>query len=147
MACRTPAENVVDSPNTVLINKKIVELKKKILLAGSPCCFLFFFLILYFPFTNIFPEGQKKAYIGEWSQKEKQNSDNITELKKEIKELTSKVTCLNNIVTRKLSNDPQEVIRKISYPPGAKSAEDAVKIYDLKVNKNLFFCNLSHHSQ
>lgn len=55
-------------------------------------------------------------------------------MKKEIKDLTGKITYLNNKVSRTL-NDPQEVVRKISYPPGAKSAEDAVKICDLKVIK------------
>ena len=36
MACRTPAEGAAENtPNTILINKKIVELKKKIVLAGK----------------------------------------------------------------------------------------------------------------
>lgn len=35
MACRTPAENAADTPASVLITKRIVELKKKLLLAGK----------------------------------------------------------------------------------------------------------------
>lgn len=35
MACRTPGEIATDTPNTIQINKKIVELKKKIVLAGE----------------------------------------------------------------------------------------------------------------
>lgn len=35
MACRTPAEITNDTPNSIQINKKIVELKKKIVLAGE----------------------------------------------------------------------------------------------------------------
>ncbi|KAG4068721.1 hypothetical protein HA402_002412 [Bradysia odoriphaga] len=108
MASKTP-ENGNDQ-GSAQINKKILELKKKLLLA----------------------EGQKKAYIGEWTQREKQNSDLVTELKKDIKELTGKLTYLNNANSRKSVENPQEVVRKIPYPPGAKTAEEAVQIVDLK---------------
>lgn len=78
-------------------------------------------------------EARKKAYIGEWTDKEKQNSDTIAELKKSIKELTGKLTFLNNIDSKKLCKEPQEVVRRISYPPGAKTAEEANQIYDLQL--------------
>lgn len=83
--------------------------------------------------TYKFTEGQKKAYIGEWTQRDKQNSDLVTELKKDIKDLTGKLTYLNNVNSRKNVDNPQEVIRKIPYPPGAKTSEEAVQIVDLKV--------------
>lgn len=89
----------------------------------------------------VYSEGQKKAYIGEWTQLVKQNVDIVSDLKKEIKDLTGKVTCLGHIDTHiKVTNkEPQEVLHKTSYPPGAKSAEDAVRICDLKVINEL--CN------
>lgn len=59
----------------------------------------------------------------------------MTELKKDIRELTGKLTYLNNINSRKSVENPQEVVRKIPYPPGAKTAEEAVQIVDLKVRK------------
>lgn len=127
MASKTP-ENGNDQ-GSIQITKKIVELKKKLLLAGT------YFSI----FVNVnkikykFTEGQKKAYIGEWTLRDKTNSDLVTELKKDIKDLTGKLTYLNNINSRKNVENPQEVIRKIPYPPGAKTAEEAVQIIDLKV--------------
>lgn len=52
--------------------------------------------------------------------------------------MTGKVTYLNNVNSRKNAENPQEVIRKIPYPPGAKTAKEAVQIIDLKVKDNLF---------
>lgn len=78
-------------------------------------------------------EGQKKAYVGEWTQRIKQNSDAVTELKKEIKELTGKLSYLNNVDIRPCAKDPPPVTRRMVYPPGAKTAEQAVHITDLKV--------------
>lgn len=93
-------------------------------------------------------EGQKKAYVGDWVQREKQISDTLTELKKDIKQLTDQITQLNNeswcrrpnTTSKKSpktqSSDPAKICAKqlpVEYPIGARSAEEAVRIYDAKV--------------
>lgn len=95
--------------NMVAINKNIVELKKKILLA----------------------EGQRKAYRGEWEEEQKVNSEKIADLKKNIKELTVKLKYLKTKNAQKPQN--HETIKKLDLPPGAKNAEEAVHVLDLKV--------------
>lgn len=54
-------------------------------------------------------------------------------MKKDIKELTSRLTYYNNIANGKCPKESFEAIRKVPYPPGAETAEQALKIYDLKV--------------
>lgn len=54
-------------------------------------------------------------------------------MKKDIKELTSRLTFYNNVTNGKCPKESFEAIRKVPYPPGAETAEQALQIYDLKV--------------
>lgn len=50
-----------------------------------------------------------------------------------MKVLTNRLTYFNNIGDRKTAKESVEVCRKVPYPPGAKSAEEALQIYDLAI--------------
>lgn len=78
----------------------------------------------------------KKASTEEWDQQEKKNRDSIVDLKKNIKILTNRLTYFNNIGERKVVKESVEVCRKVPYPQGARSADEALQIYDLS-NTNL----------
>lgn len=78
-------------------------------------------------------EGQKRAQAEEWEQREQKTNEIIAELKKDIKELTSRLTYYNNIANGKCPKESFEAIRKVVYPPGAETATQALQIYDLKV--------------
>lgn len=78
-------------------------------------------------------EGQKKATIEEWEGKEKKCLDLIADLKKEIKELTSRLHNYINVTDGKYSEDPCEAIRTVNYPIGAHTASKALEIYDLQI--------------
>lgn len=52
-------------------------------------------------------------------------------MKKNVKILTNRLTYFNNIGDRKTAKESVEVCRKVPYPPGARSAENALQIYDL----------------
>lgn len=54
-------------------------------------------------------------------------------MKKDVKELTSRLTYYNNVANGKSPKESFETIRKVLYPPGAETAEQALQIYDLKV--------------
>lgn len=54
-------------------------------------------------------------------------------MKKDVKELTARLTYYNNIANGKRPKDSFEAIRKVPYPPGAESAHQALEIIDLKV--------------
>lgn len=69
----------------------------------------------------------------EWEQKERKTCETIAELKKDIKELTARLTYYNNIAHGKKPKESFEALRKVTYPPGAETAEQALQIYDLKV--------------
>lgn len=98
--------------------KKIGELKKKILLA----------------------EGQQKAYQEEGDEERKLNSETIADLKKTIKDLSSKLRFLNRPSARNFQPTaapppgtmPTEVVHKVDLPPGAFSVADAVQLLDWK---------------
>lgn len=108
----SPSNKKPSEASIIAMNKKIVELKKKIQLA----------------------EGQKKAYTEEWKEEQKNNAERISDLKKNIKEITCKLTSLNNPGNKKLlQKQPQDFIKRLPLPPGAKNVDEAVHILDLKV--------------
>lgn len=57
----------------------------------------------------------------------------ISDLKKEIKELTSRLINYINVSDGKYSEDPCEAIRTVNYPIGAETAQKALEIYDLQI--------------
>lgn len=75
----------------------------------------------------------KKATSEEWEQQEKTNQDTIAEYKKSVKLLTNRLTYFSNVGDRKAAKESVEICRKVAYPPGAKSAEQAYDIYDLAI--------------
>lgn len=122
--------------NSLLNNtRRIAELKKKSVLA----------------------EGQKKAYTGDWTQRDKQTSDVLSELKKDIKRLTTQLVQLNNrpsiaalaasatratTVAQQTADDAATAAASVAaktantvavpYPAGARTADEAVHVYDLQ---------------
>ncbi|XP_055585634.1 outer dynein arm-docking complex subunit 3 [Uranotaenia lowii] len=108
MATPKPILNV---ENLALTNKKIAELKKKVMLA----------------------EGQKKAYTEEWADSKKSQNEKINELKKEVRDLTNKLSYIYNPNSAKAQKNVQEIKRRVSLPPGAKTVQEALKIIDLKI--------------
>lgn len=78
-------------------------------------------------------EGQKKATLEEWDGKEKKSLDIITDLKKEIKDLTTRLINYINVSDGKYSEESCEAIRTVNYPVGADSARKALEIYDLQI--------------
>lgn len=59
--------------------------------------------------------------------------DTIADLKKEIKELGSRLLNYINVADGKYSEDPCEAIRTVNYPVGAETADKALEIYDLQI--------------
>ncbi|XP_063706410.1 outer dynein arm-docking complex subunit 3 [Culicoides brevitarsis] len=105
-----PKEKI--DPNRIIeLNKKIAELKKKIQLA----------------------EGQQKAHTEEWETQKKTYTEKISELKKDIKDLTGKLEYVHNPSKKTAPKKKSAVPRKIQLPVGAKSAEQGVQILDLKI--------------
>ncbi|CAD7091000.1 unnamed protein product [Hermetia illucens] len=102
---------MAEADKAVKSNKNIADLKKNILLA----------------------EGQKKANVEEWEKLRRTNAETIATLKKDIKELREKIAILKNPTTQKYIKQPQEVARKIQYPLGMKTPEEAIDIMDLKI--------------
>ncbi|XP_061518998.1 outer dynein arm-docking complex subunit 3 [Anopheles gambiae] len=102
---------ILNAENLALTNKRIGELKKKVMLA----------------------EGQKKAYTEEWNDKKKAQNDRMAELRKEVRDLTNKLSYLHNPTSAKAQKNVQEIKRRVPLPPGAKSVADALRIVDLKV--------------
>ncbi|XP_068150097.1 outer dynein arm-docking complex subunit 3 [Drosophila tropicalis] len=118
------------------LNKQINEIKKRILLA----------------------EGQKTANAAEWQKQNRINCDTITTLKKDIKELTVKVSRLRNplqrpVVIKEPSSEPRRtqsatptiIVGKATYPVGAKNAEDAIFLTDLKITEGRKQMDLMRH--
>lgn len=58
-------------------------------------------------------ESQRKATHEEWNGKEKKSVDTITDLKKDIKELTSRLINHINVTDGKYSEDPCAAIRTV----------------------------------
>lgn len=87
----------------------------------------------HFTQTHTHTDGLKKASTEEWEHQEKNNQDNITELKKSVKLLTNRLTYFNNVGDRKAAKESVEVCRKVPYPPGARTAKQAHDIYDLAI--------------
>jgi coiled-coil domain-containing protein 151 len=54
-------------------------------------------------------------------------------MKQEVKELTAKLTLLHNPTSKKDQKIVQDWTPKMKMPPGAKTAQDAVEIIDLKL--------------
>ncbi|XP_031621682.1 coiled-coil domain-containing protein 151 [Contarinia nasturtii] len=109
-AVSKPFETNGDSKE-VILGKKIVELKKRLVLS----------------------EGQKKATHEEWDGKEKKSVDTITELKKHIRELTTRLINHINVTDGKYSDDPCAAIRTVTYPIGVDSAHKALEVYDIQI--------------
>lgn len=65
--------------------------------------------------------------------KEKKDIETISELKKEIKDLTSRLINRIQGSEGKYSNDESQTIRSIKYPPGADTAQKAMEIHDLQI--------------
>lgn len=82
---------------------------------------------------NQFTEGQKKATSEEWIGKEKKSVETLTELKKDIKNLTGRLISRINVTDGKYSNEVCEAIRTVNYPQGAGDAQKALEIYDLRI--------------
>lgn len=78
-------------------------------------------------------EGQRKAIFEEWDGREKKSAEAITDLKKEIKELTASLISYINVTDGKYSDESCEAIRTVNYPIGANSAAKAHEIYDLQI--------------
>ncbi|KAL1395705.1 hypothetical protein pipiens_011055 [Culex pipiens pipiens] len=102
---------ILNAEGLTLTNKKIAELKKKVQLA----------------------EGQKKAYTEEWADTKKAQNEKISELKKEVRELTNKLSYLHNPNSAKAQRNVQEIKRRVQLPPGAKTVQDGLNIVDLKI--------------
>ncbi|EDS39466.1 conserved hypothetical protein [Culex quinquefasciatus] len=108
MSAPKPLLNV---ESLALTNKKIAELKKKVQLA----------------------EGQKKAYTEEYADSKKIQCEKIAELKKQVRELTNKLSYLHNPNSAKTQRNVQEIKRRVQLPPGAKTVQDALTVVDLKI--------------
>lgn len=117
----------------VSVNKKIAELKKKIILAGNFYKKPFSDLNFWYGIWLWWTEGQRKAVYEEWEHIEKKSNDSIAELKKEIKELTSRLISYINIADGKYSSEVCEATRTVNYPNGADTAQKALEIYDLSL--------------
>ncbi|XP_058816922.1 outer dynein arm-docking complex subunit 3 [Topomyia yanbarensis] len=102
---------ILNVESLALTNKKIGELKKKVTLA----------------------EGQKKAYTEEWADAKKVQNDKVTELKKDVRDLTNKLSYLHNPNSLKAQKNLQEIKRRTQLPPGAKTIQEAVQVLDLKI--------------
>lgn len=124
-----------ESPDSkeIALGKKISELKKRLILAGMSflSSFAIFREFISFSFPN--QEGQKKANFEEWDGREKKSAETITDLKKEIKELTVSLISYINVTDGKYSDESCEAIRTVNYPIGADSAAKALEIYDLQI--------------
>lgn len=103
MACRTSADAITSSDPqsgtgggaaSALFNntRRIGELKKKLILA----------------------EGQRKAYTGDWTQRDKQTADAIADLKKDIKRLTGQLVQQNNANRSRASRPATSVAATIT---------------------------------
>lgn len=140
------------------ISTKIAELKKRITLAGErfvrrKCVFrtiassflasfrnfsLFRHRFRYWFRRAIFlrecTEGQKKATVEVWTEKERKATDTVADLRKTIKELSGKLMCHINASDGKHSaNADADMCRTVTYPYGADSAQKCFDIYDLQV--------------
>ncbi|CRK98896.1 CLUMA_CG012116, isoform A [Clunio marinus] len=97
------------------LNKKIVEIKRKIVLK----------------------EGQKKANVEEWDVDKKHFTEKINDFKKEIKILTSKLKFLHNPTKQNQKQVQQDSTlqqqKKIPLPKGAKNYDEGVHIIDLQI--------------
>ncbi|XP_034655931.1 uncharacterized protein LOC117893423 [Drosophila subobscura] len=118
------------------LNRQINEIKKRILLA----------------------EGQKTANAAEWQKQNRINCDTIGTLKKELKELTVKASRLRNplqrpVVIKESSSEPRRaqsctptlIVGKATYPVGARNADDALFLTDLKITENRKQMDLLRH--
>ncbi|XP_034111206.1 myosin-9 [Drosophila albomicans] len=126
----------MESDKLTELNRQINEIKKRILLA----------------------EGQKTANAAEWQKQNRINCDSIGTLKKDIKELTLKVSRLRNplqrpVVIKEPSSEsrkkqgatPTIIVGKATYPIGAKNAEDAIFLTDLKLTESRKQTDLVRH--
>lgn len=140
------------------ISTKIAELKKRITLAGEPFSdgnayfapyryhfWLFLGISQFFAVVSailfrraIFlrgcTEGQKKATVEVWSEKERKATDSVADLRRTIKELSGKLMSHINASDGKHSaNADAKMCRTVTYPYGADSAQKCFDIYDLQV--------------
>lgn len=123
---------LLNTEGLALTNKKIAELKKKVQLAGKYCWNLRVCLTIQVQFC-LRAEGQKKAYTEEWADSKKTQSEKISDLKKEVRELTNKLSYLHNPNSAKAQKNVQEIKRRIQLPPGAKTVHEALQVVDLKI--------------
>ncbi|XP_055837664.1 A-kinase anchor protein 9 isoform X2 [Episyrphus balteatus] len=107
------------------LHQKIAEIKKRILLT----------------------EGQKTANAAEWQKQSRINSETLSTLKKENKDLTSQMVMLKNPINRPMGKDLdiEPGGGKPLYPVGAKSPEEAVFLMDLKITENRKQLDLLRH--
>lgn len=112
MACRTsadaaaaigsgdPQSGAAGAASTLLNNtRRIAELKKKLVLA----------------------EGQRKAYTGDWTQRDKQTADTLGDLKKDIKRLTGQLVQLNNANRGRSTRPPATIVTASASSQRARS--------------------------
>lgn len=88
-------------------------------------------------------DGQRKATSEEWEKQKTNNYALIVTTKRQIKELTSKLTGLQSGG----SYSPAETsytISRVKYPVGAHSPQDAIRIIDMKVIDNRKNLDLLH---
>ncbi|XP_022221002.2 shootin-1 isoform X2 [Drosophila obscura] len=129
-------DSAMESDKLNELNRQINEIKKRILLA----------------------EGQKTANAAEWQKQNRINCDTIGTLKKELKELTVKASRLRNppqrpVVIKESSSEPRRahsctptmIVGKATYPVGAKNADDALFLTDLKITENRKQMDLLRH--
>jgi len=107
---------------------------------------------------QILLEGQKTANAAEWQKQNRINCDTIGSLKKDIKELTVKASRLRNPLQRPVvikeptgesrraqSCTPTLIVGKATYPVGAKNADDAIFLTDLKITESRKQMDLLRH--
>lgn len=121
------------------LNKKIAEIKKRILLSGKFIIEVFKLNLLIWYWTD----GQRKATSEEWEKQKTNNYTLIVTTKRQIKELTTKLVALQGSG----SYSPAETsytISRVKYPVGAHSPDDAIRIIDMKVINNRKNLDLLH---
>lgn len=115
----------------IFINKKIAELKKRIILAGNLDLVLHLH-IMFEILLEIFPDGQKKATAEEWLNQEKKTIHTIADLKKEIKSLIDRLKNRNTNSNEKYSKEACEIVPQINCHESTEVAQKTLETFDLR---------------